>query len=54
MYILTMVLLVVINNPSTTTIQQEYTSLQKCKDAMETNRQSLSTAKVIMATCTLR
>ena len=52
MYVLTMVFLIIQNNPAATTVTQEYTSRERCVAAMDANREALSGGKVILATCT--
>jgi len=54
MYILTMVFFININSPAMTTITQEYTSKERCETALYVNRESLTKAQVILASCTLR
>lgn len=55
-FILTMVFLVNQGDvrPAVASINQEYTSMEKCNAAKEANRAALTTGKVILATCTAR
>jgi hypothetical protein len=56
-YILTMVIMLAgPGTPSTgnavTSLTAEYRTLERCERAIETNRQRISQARVLLATCT--
>jgi len=50
------ILIMVFQMPSgpVTSINQEYTSMEKCVAAKNLNREQLSAGKVVLATCTAR
>lgn len=54
MFILTMVIMLKWSGIAVTTVTAEYTSKQKCEDAIYLNRAKLSDGTVVLASCTAK